>query len=177
MSQTAILKNKKCLSLLSNGLALGMFYALFVVASPWLSLDLPPIVLTLYWAVVKLTLGIGLLCIFQSTHLPKIAFAAILMLVSAAFSPFPADGFLTLAVEALALTGLSLTLFDISRAFPGLKLSVPAGVIFLGVIFSMLNNPMMLSIAGFAWLFGFLFASNQVRILTRVRLKEEKTAA
>ena len=171
MSQFAVLKNKKCLSLLSNGLALGMFYALFVVATPWLALDLPPLVLTLYWAVIKLLLGVGLLCMYQSTRLPKIAFAGMLMLVSAAFSPFPADSFLTLAVEALALTSLSLTLFDISRAFPGLKLSVPAGVIFLGVIFSMLNNPMMLSIAGFAWLFGFLFASSQVRILTRVQLK------
>ncbi len=171
MSQTAILKNKNCLNLLSSGLALGMFYALFIVASPWISLNLPPLVLTFYWAAVKVILGIGLFCVYRATQLPKVAFAGILMLASAAFAPFPIDEFWALTVEALALTSLSLTLFDISRAFPGLKLSVPAGVIFLGVIFSMLNNPMMLSIAGFAWLFGFLFASSQVRILTRVQLK------
>ena len=172
MQQKSILANSNCLNILSTGLGFGVFYALFVVASPWLALDLPPMVLILFWAIIKAILGTGLICLYKSTQERKIAFAGILMLTSAIFSPFPIDGFLSLAVEAMALTSLSLSLYDISKAFPGLKLSVPAGVIFLGVIFSMLNSEMMLSLAGFAWLFGFLFASSQVRLLTRVQLKE-----
>ncbi len=177
MQQKLILENKNCLTILSSGLALGVFYALFIVASPWLALDLPPIVLPFFWAIIKAVLGVGVICLYKSTQQPKIAFAGILLIGSAIFSIFPIDGFLSLALEALALTSFSLTLYDISKAFPGLKLSVPAGVIFLGVIFSMLNSEMMLSLAGFAWLFGFLFASSQVRLLTRVQLKGQKSAA
>ncbi len=171
MQQKSILANLTCINTLSTGLTLGVFYALFIVASPWLALGLPASILPLFWAIVKAVLGAGLICLYKSTQERKIAFAGILMLVSAVFSVFPIDGFLSLATEAIALTSLSLTLHDIGKAFPGLKLSVPAGVIFLGIIFSMLNSDMMLSLAGFAWLFGFLFANNQLRHLLRLRLK------
>ncbi len=172
MQQKSILANKNCLKLLSTGLGLGVFYALFIVAAPWLTLELPVLILILFWAIIKAILGVGLICLYKSTQEKKVAFAGILMLTSAFFSPFPINTFLSLAVEALALTSLSLTLYDINKAFPGLKLSVSAGVIFLGVIFSMLNSEMMLSLASFAWLFGFLFSSSQVLSLTRLRLKK-----
>ena len=64
-----------------------------------------------------------------------------------------------------------LILFDLNKLFPGLRLSVAAGLIFLGVIFSILNNPLMLSLAGFTWLFGFLVAGNRVGVLSKLRME------
>ena len=72
-------------------------------------------------------------------------------------------------MEALAISALSLVLFDLNKLFPGLRLSVASGLIFLGVIFSILNNQMMLSIASFAWLFGFLVAATRVNILSKLK--------
>jgi hypothetical protein len=162
-------KIKTCFKLLSLGFTFAMFYALFVVASPWMNIGVPLEVLNVYWAIVKFILAFGLICYYNGVKQPKIAFAGIFMLTSSVFTIFPINGFLSLAVEALALTSLSLTIFDLNKLFPGLRLSVAAGLIFLGVIFSILNNPMMLSISGFAWLFGFLVASNRVGILSKLR--------
>jgi len=172
MKQKTILNHAKCFKALSLGLGLGVFYALFVVAAPWLSMDLPIAVTTIFWAIIKGVLAYGLLCLYQNTKELKMAIAGILMLASAIFSPFPVQTFMVLAIEALAMTSLSLVLFDLNKIFPGLKLSVPAGLIFLGVIFSILNNPMMHSLAGFAWLYGFLVSSSRVGMLARLRPQE-----
>jgi len=160
----------RCFKIVSAGFGLGVFYALFIVGGPILSLKIPAPVLTFFWTVVKALLGVGLLCLYQPTKDIKIAAAGILLVSSAVFSLFPLHNFLTLAVEALAITSLSLVLFDLNKLFPGLKLSVPAGLLFLGVIFSILNNPMMQSLAGFAWLFGFVVAAGRINILSRLKL-------
>jgi hypothetical protein len=169
MKQNEIVSSSKCFKALSSGLGLAAFYALFVVASPWFSISLPIIVMATFWAVIKIVMGYGIICFYQKTKEPKIAFAGILLLVSAGLSIFPISDLLAIAVEALAITSLSLVLYDLGKLFPSLKLSVPAGIIFLGVIFSTLNNEMMISLAGFAWLFGFLFASSRVNVLSRLR--------
>jgi len=169
MKQETVLSHAKCFKALSFGLSLGVFYALFIVASPWLSLEIPLAVMTIFWAIIKAVLAFGLLCLYQNTKELKMAIAGILMFASALFSPFPVHVFMVLTVEALAMTSLSLVLFDLNKAFPGLKLSVPAGLIFLGVIFSILNNPMMHSLAGFAWLYGFLVSASRVGVLSRLK--------
>ncbi len=161
--------HSKCFKALSTGLALGAFYALFIVAGPWLSLDIPETVLTVFWAITKGIMGFGLLCLYQSTRELKSAIAGMLMIASVIFSLFPIQAFLSLAVEALAMTSLSLILFDLNKLFPGLKLSVPAGLLFLGVVFSILNNPMMTSLAGFAWLYGFVVSGSRVGVLSRLQ--------
>ncbi len=170
MNENQLNKLRKCFKVLSYGFTFAVFYALFVVASPWMDIGIPVEALTVYWAVVKFVFGAGLICYYNAVKEPKIAFAGIFMLTSAAFTVFPLNGFLSLTIEALAISSLSLVLFDLNRFFPGLRLSVAAGLIFLGVIFSILNNAMMLSIAGFAWLFGFLVASNRVGILSKLKV-------
>ncbi len=167
--KTDLNKLRKCFKTLSVGFTFAVFYALFVVASPWMDIGVPVQVLTFYWAIVKFIFGAGLICYYGAIKEPKIAFAGIFMLTSAAFTVFPINGFLSLTVEALAISSLSLVLFDLNKLFPGLRLSVAAGLIFLGVIFSILNNAMMLSFAGFAWLFGFLVAGSRVSVLSKLK--------
>ncbi len=162
-------KLRKCFKTLSFGFTFAVFYALFVVASPWMDIGVPIEVLTIYWAIVKIVFGVGLICYYNSIKQPKIAFAGVFMLTSAFFTVFPINGFLSLTVEALAISSLSLTLFDLNKLFPALRFSVAAGLIFLGVIFSILNNSMMLSLAGFAWLFGFLVAASRTGILSKLK--------
>ncbi len=169
MKTNTILTHSKCFKALSAGLGLGAFYALFIVAGPWIALDIPPTVLTVFWAIAKGVIGFGLLCLYQSTRELKSAIAGMLMIASVVFSLFPIQMFLSLAIEALAMTSLSLILFDFNKMFPGLKLSVPAGLLFLGVVFSILNNPMMFSLAGFAWLYGFIVSSSRINVLSRLQ--------
>ena len=161
--------SSKCFKTLSAGLGLGAFYALFIVAGPWLALDLPVPVMITFWAISKAVIGVGLMCLYQSTKELKSAIAGMLMIASVIFSLMPIQLFLPMAVEALAITSLSLILFDFNKLFPGLKLSVPAGLLFLGVVFSILNNPMMASLAGFAWLYGFVVSSSRIGVLARLR--------
>jgi len=47
-----------------------------------------------------------------------------------------------IGIEALAVTGLSLSLFDLGRA-TRLDMGIPAGMIFLGVILQILQDPLM----------------------------------
>ncbi len=169
MKTNSISARSKCFKSLSAGLGLGAFYALFIVAGPWLALDIPETVLTVFWAVTKGVIGFGLLCLYQTNRELKSAIAGMLMIVSVIFSLFPIQMFLSLAMEALAMTSLSLILFDFNKLFPGLKLAVPAGLLFLGVVFSILNNSMMASLAGFAWLYGFVVSSSRVGVLARLR--------
>ena len=159
----------KCFKLLAYAFTFAMFYSLFVVASPWVNIGISVEVLTVYWGIVKLIFGIGLICYYNSVKQPKLAFAGIFMLSSFVFTLFPISGFLSLTMEALAISALSLVLFDLNKLFPGLHLSVASGLIFLGVIFSILNNQMMLSIASFAWLFGFLVAATRINILSKLK--------
>ncbi len=169
MKTNTISNHSKCFKSLSSGLALGAFYALFIVAGPWISLNIPETVLTIFWAITKGVIGFGLLCLYQSTRELKSAIAGMMMIASVVFSLFPIQMFLSLAIEALAVTSLSLILFDFNKMFPGLKLSVPAGLLFLGVVFSILNNPMMSSLAGFAWLYGFIVSSSRINVLSRLQ--------
>lgn len=169
MKTKTIPTHSKCFKALSSGLGLGAFYALFIVAGPWLSLDIPETVLIVFWAISKGVIGFSLLCLYQSTRELKSAIAGMLMIASVVFSLFPIQMFLSFAIEALAITSLSLILFDFNKLFPGLKLSVPAGLLFLGVVFSILNNPMMNSLAGFAWLYGFIVSSSRVSVLSRLQ--------
>ncbi len=159
----------KCFKTLSAGLGLGAFYALFIIAGPWLALDLPDPVMITFWAITKGVIGLGLMCLYQSTKELKSAIAGMLMIASVIFTLFPIQLFLSLTIEALAMTSLSLILFDFNKLFPGLKLSVPAGLLFLGVVFSILNNPMMASLAGFAWVYGFVVSSSRMGVLARLR--------
>ena len=169
MKTNTVPSHSKCFKALSAGLGLAAFYALFIVAGPWLALDIPEMVLTVFWAITKGVIGFGLLCLYQSTREIKSAIAGMLMIASVIFSLFPIQMFLSLAIEALAITSLSLILFDFNKMFPGLKLSVPAGLLFLGVVFSILNNPMMFSLAGFAWLYGFIVSSSRINVLSRLQ--------
>ncbi len=165
-------KLTKCFRAFSYAFTFGLFYSLFVVASPWMDIGVPLGVLTVFWGITKLIFTFAIVCYYQNIKEPKIGFAGVFMFASTIFTFFPINGFLSLAFEALAISSLSLILFDLNKIFPGLRLSVASGLIFLGVIFSILNNPLMQSLASFSWLFGFLVASNRMSFLTKLKRKE-----
>ena len=54
----------------------------------------------------------------------------------------PESQVFVIGIEALAVTGLSLSLFDLGRA-TRLDMGIPAGMIFLGVILQILQNQLM----------------------------------
>jgi len=87
---------------------------------------------------------------------------AILLFASGIFSFYPPHPALTLGVEALAMTGFSLTIFDIGRIRPETNLQLAGGLIFLGVIFSMLPSGALEFAGAAALLFGLLLTATRL---------------
>ena len=146
-------KALRCVTWLNISLGLGLFYALILVfiislgiAAPDMALPgiIQPLILLL-WAVAKIGFAIALVCLYQATGYAKWALAAVLLAASAVL-PYllPPDGTATfiIGIEALAVTGLSLSLFDLGRA-TNTEMGIPSGMIFLGVILQILQNQLM----------------------------------
>ena len=94
--------------------------------------------------------GKNRICIFTGLSLSdtgyiKWALAALLLAASAAL-PYvltnPGSEVFVIGIEALAVTGLSLSLFDLGKA-TGTEMGIPSGMIFLGVILQILQNELM----------------------------------
>jgi hypothetical protein len=144
---------RRCVRWLQISLGLGLLYALGLTLSISLSiaapgLAFPPVVqatLLLVWAVAKVGFAFSLVCLYQATGYVKWAIAALLLAASAAL-PYlltnPGAQVFVVGIEALAVTGLSLSLFDLGRA-ARVDLGIPAGMIFLGVILQILQNALM----------------------------------
>ncbi len=158
----------KCIHLLSYGLGLSIFYPLFFLAIYLSFITFPMAVLTIYWGIMKLFLAYAILCIYQTTGLKKMAFIGLLLIISGLFSFFHPVNFIATATEALAIVGVSLILLDLDKAFPKLRLNIAGGLIFLGVIFSILNSTLMSFIGLLALLIGLLLSSTR---LIRIRGK------
>ncbi len=148
----------QCIKILVYGTALGLFYPLILLGA-YMGLETVPFGVALwYWGVIKLVLGYGVLCLYQLNKLFKYALVSILLFISGLFSFYPPHPFLVIGVEALAITGFSLTLFDIGRARPETNLQLAGGLIFLGVIFSMLPAGALEFAGAAALLFGLVLA-------------------
>ncbi len=146
-------KALRCVKWLNISLGMGLLYALILVFIVSLSIAAPDMpmpailqpLLLLLWAVAKIGFAFALVCLYQATGYTKWALAAVLLAASAVL-PYllPTDGptTFTIGIEALAVTGLSLSLFDLGRA-TNTEMGIPAGMIFLGVILQILQNELM----------------------------------
>ena len=143
----------RCVRWLNISLAMGFIYALALVffislniAAP--DMKMPEIIqsaILFLWALAKIGFAFSLICLYQATGYVKWAIAALLLAVSAAIQYLlknPDAQIFVIGIEALAVTGLSLSLFDLGRA-ANTEMGVPSGMIFLGVILQILQNQMM----------------------------------
>jgi hypothetical protein len=144
---------RRCVNWLNISLVIGLVYALsliFVVSLNLVmaSLQIPKavqLVILLVWAVAKIGFAFSLVCLYQATGYVKWALAA-LLLAASAILPYilsnPESAIFVIGIEALAVTGLSLSLFDLGKA-TNTEMGIPAGMIFLGVILQILQNQLM----------------------------------
>lgn len=158
-------KTSRCLRWLNISLGLGLIYAIGLIANIALGMiisegalsPLTQTVMLLVWSLAKLGFALSLICLYQVTSHIRWALAGLLLALSALLPWFltnPESQFLVLGIEALAITGLSLSLFDLGRATNS-ALELPSGLIFLGVVLQILQNEIM-SFVGIVFLaFGF----------------------
>ncbi len=165
-------KAQRCVRGLKVGLSIGLIYALALVFIISLGLAMPDFrtpslvqaTILLVWALAKLIFAFSLVCLYQATGYMKWAIAALLLAASAVM-PYlltnPESQILVLGIEALAVTGLSLSLFDLGRA-TGADLGLAAGMIFLGVILQILQNPLMAYVGILFLAIGFYLSLKQL---------------
>ncbi|WP_457630004.1 hypothetical protein [Oceanithermus sp.] len=159
----------RCLGWLGAGSTLGFFFAL-LLGGVYLNVlsrqMLGP--LFVYWAAVELVLAGGLLCVYRLSGEAKHAFGGMLLLGAAFFSLnavfrfLPSLGLLETAVQALGLVAFSLLLYELGRQRPATGLEGAGGLIFLGVIFQILQAPLMEAAGVFLLAAGFLLASGRL---------------
>ena len=159
----------RCLNLLRTGSLLGFFFGLLLGAiyvnflSPAL---LEP--LFLYWGVAQLVMGAGMLCVYGLSQKQKHAFGGMLLLASAFFSAnaalglLPSLGLLEVAAQALGVVAFSLLLYELGRDRPGSGLEPAGGLVFLGVIFQIVRQPLLEALGVFLLALGFLLASGRL---------------
>lgn len=165
-------KARRCVRWLNASLVLGFIYALALAFMISLSLAMPDLqwpevlqaIMLLVWALAKIGFAFSLVCLYQATGYVKWAIAA-LLLASSAFLPYvlhnPESQIFVIGMEALAVTGLSLSLFDLGKATRR-DMGIPAGIIFLGVILQILQNQ-LLSFVGILFLaIGFYLSLRQL---------------
>ena len=152
-----------CLRRLTYALGLGFFYTLFLAGGVLGLVQMPVVFVSLYWGVAKLVMAYAVFCVYRVSRSPRHAVAGILLAASGLFSLLPSGkGFVVLAVEALAITALSLVLFDIGHAFPDNRLELAGGLLFLGVIFSIVGSVLMAGVGVFSLLLGFLLGTTRL---------------
>jgi hypothetical protein len=146
-------KALRCVKWLNISLGLGLVYALALVFFISLSIAAPSmkmpeiiqLIILFLWALAKIGFAFSLVCLYQATGYVKWALAA-LLLAASALLPYlltnPGAQVFVVGIEALAVTGLSLSLFDLGRA-TNTEMGIPAGMIFLGVILQILQNQLM----------------------------------
>ena len=148
---------------------MGFFFALFLggVYIQFLSTALLPPIL-LYWAVVQLLMAWGMFCIYRISGNFKHVFGGMLLVSSALITAnsvlkiFPSLGLVGIAIQALGIVSFSLLLYELGKARPGSGLELSGGLIFLGVIFQILQNPLMEGIGVFILAAGFLLTSDRL---------------
>ncbi len=94
------------------------------------------------WGLVLLSLGIGTLCLYRQQHVLRWGAVGMVLLLASGLTVFPLTDFLAHALQALGLAGLSLVFYDLENVF-GVPLMLPGGLLFLAVVATVLNTPLM----------------------------------
>jgi len=136
-SRLSVCRTSLTLGLVLLALAAAAFMGIAVWE--WESMSRAAILL---WAAAQAVLGYAVLCLYRHQKAARWGAVGVLLLVSAFFSVVPPSTFLSHALQALALTGFSLVLYDLEK-FAGVPLRLSGGLIFLGVIGSILSSPLM----------------------------------
>ncbi len=155
--------------MLFYALGLATVYPILVLFTP--TFNLPVMIAWLYWGVVKFLLAYAMVRGYRLTALKRLAVLGILFVMSGFFSFFPVWGLIGDLVEAAALGGLSLFLFDLGRAYPMLDLQTPAGLIFLGLVFTLLTDETLTLIGLLMLLLGMAMAALAVRKGAYLRMR------
>ncbi len=158
-----------CLGRLRLASLMGFFFALFLgaVYLQFLSVSLLPPIL-LYWAVVQMLLAWGMFCIYRLSGNFKHVFGGMLLVASGLITAnnvlriMPSLGLLGISIQALAIVSFSLLLYELGKARPGSGLELSGGLVFLGVIFQILQNPVMEGLGVFLLAAGFLLTSDRL---------------
>jgi len=139
-----------CQRPLQSGLLLAVLYAVVMMGMSALGWQLAAWVPPAGWALAQAALGVGVLCLYRLQKVSRWGAVGAVLLLSAALTLAPSSVFLSQAVQALALTGFSLVLYDVDK-LTGAPLRLPGGLIFLAVVGTLLNSPLM-AFAGLALL-------------------------
>ncbi len=165
-------KARRCVRWLVLSLWLGLAYALILVFLISLNLAAPELHIPasiqslnlMLWAIAKIGFAFSLVCLYQATGYTKWAIAAMLLAASAVL-PYVLTNHesqvFVLGIEALAVTGLSLSLFDLGRATQR-DLGTSAGLVFLGVILQILQSPIMAYVGIILLAIGFYLSLKQL---------------
>lgn len=95
------------------------------------------------WGLVLLGLGIGTLCLYhRQQRALRWGAVGVVLLLASGLTVFPLTDFIAHALQALGLAGLSLVFYDLEKVF-GVPLMLPGGLLFLAVVATVLNTPLM----------------------------------
>ena len=139
-----------CRTPLAVGLVLAVIYAVVMMGMTALNWSVPAWAVAGAWALAQAVLGVGVLCLYRQQRAARWGAVGAVLLLSAWMSLSPTSAFLAQALQALALTGFSLVLYDVDK-LTGVPLRLPGGLIFLAVIGSLLGSPLM-AFVGLAFL-------------------------
>ncbi len=139
-----------CRAALGLPLALMVGYAALMIGFlVWSDTGIPGWTVGL-WGLVLVGLGIGTLCLYRQQHAARWGAVGVVLLLSGVLTVFPLTDFLSYALQALGLAGLSLIFYDLEKVF-GVPLMLPGGLLFLAVVATVLHTPLM-SFVGLALL-------------------------
>lgn len=160
-----IVSDPKCIKWFSTGVALGFFYFLMMFFG-YLSEPIP--VIDLYWAVTKLIIAYSLVCFYRTSGKGKYAGGGIVVTASALLTSISFLGStnpLAVPLDAITIAIISLTLYDIDKAAPGIDLEKPAGIIFLGLMLSLVGQPMMAALGLLGVILGMVYSTNKLGVV------------
>lgn len=128
----------------SLGIALGMVvaYAVMVMGFLVFSDQGIPRWSVLFWGLALVGLGIGTLCLYRQQPVARWGAVGVVLVLAGVLTAFPLTPFLAHALQALGLAGLSLVFYDLEKGF-GVPLMLPGGLLFLAVVATVLNTPLM----------------------------------
>ncbi len=94
------------------------------------------------WGVAQMVMGAAVICLYRHQRAARWGAVGALLILSGVLTLFPTSAFLSQALQALAVAGFSLVLYDLQK-YVGVPLMLPGGLIFLAVIAQIVSSPLM----------------------------------
>ncbi len=131
-----------CRRALSVPLGMLVAYAVVMIGFVVWSAAGPPGWTVMLWGFTLLGLGGGTLCLYQHQRAARWGAVGVVLVLAGVVTLFPLTDFMAHALQALGLVGLSLVFYDLDKVM-GVPLMFPGGLLFLAVIATVLNTPLM----------------------------------